>query len=302
MATETLVTLRNRIRLRLQDPNKKLWDDDDIDYFVDLGIADIQQKTQWMEDVTYTHVVAGQADYNRDTDKIESMKYQVWDRWRMENITQYELDRAKFDWRMDTSGIPKRIYQKDWSSDTLWPPPAVTGDAFNDTQEFGICTYMKDDATGAFITTDNAELGLVSDEYRNDIPEGFLTLRANYDDPNSDSFGIETGFFSPYGNLMNVFVRWPTNTINDTDVVPFPVWVHYAVEVYALSKAFQKIGDAQNPGLADAYRSVYDNIWVPFIRRIVAGRTPDHMLVWSAKKTFVPKFAPRITKRWTGYR
>lgn len=279
---ETLSEVRGYVRDHLQDPNKKIWRDADIDQHINLACVDLQEQTEFIEDTSFQAITSGTADYERDTDVIQNMRWQEFDRYRLNSVDIYEMDRKKFDWRTDQpSNVPIRVYRKDWKTDSYYPTPNVTGDSGTDNAEVGLPVRM---TTAGQDTSDTSELGLVTLQYLSDGSEGFQTLRTVIADRDSDSLGIDVFLGSPYGNVFNVFSRYPDELVNDDDPLPFPDWCHPAIEELAIAMLFEKEGDGQNFQDAKFHRDLYTNFWLPFVHRMIDRRTPDKAITWKGQR------------------
>ena len=272
---ETLKDLRDRLRTRLQDPDAEIWTDAELNQYINLGLVDLQQETQWMEDWYEQDVSASLADYPRNVDIIQNMRYQVWDTYRIDSLPIYKLDQYKPDWKQDGNAQAARVYRKDWSMDALYPPPDSDGDSFTFNQEYGVIVALQD-ASSNYISTFDQEQGTILMAYDTIKDDDWFMHRIVVADPRTDSYGVPLHIGSPYGNLISVFSRYPDVLVNDDDIVPFQVFAHYAIEEFVLSMAFLKEGEGFNVVLAKAHRRMYDDLWLPFVKRVINNRTPDH--------------------------
>lgn len=291
--SETLSTVRARIRQKLQDPNSRIWPSGDIDAALNEACVDLQQRTLWLEDYEITHVVSGTASYARSTDKVQNMTVQCFDKTRIDAISIYELDRAQPDWRTDTAQeTPSRVYQDDWDSDALWPTPNTTGDTVTFSSEYGVIVAMTD---GTSTMSASSEFGIITSAYRTDPAEDWRTKPTTFTDPGASEYGIVTSISTPAGNLESYYRRWPDSLVNDSDYLPFPDWTHWALEDKAMSLLLSQEGDGYSPQQAEGFRQSYEAIWIPFIRRILDRRTPDMGMVWKPEgpRSF---FASRLSR------
>lgn len=304
MGTETLKTVRDRIRGRLRDPNSVIWTDAQLNRYLNMAQIDLQQRLMWGEDYDTTVVTSSTASYTRvNTDRIQNMKYQVYDGTRINTISQYEIDRVKSDWRTDTATIPARLYRSDWNQDAFWPPPAYSGNpAVTFSQESGcLCRVVSDDPTDAI--TFSQETGIVIQAYSSANPvDDWYFKRQTYANVSSDSTGEVDMVVPPYKNLTNVYFRWPDTLVNDTDLLSFPDWVHWGIEEHAMMLAYEKEGDGNNPKLAQAHGAAYFEIWLPFIAKMKAQRdaTPDAATIWESQTPIKPwtNQLSKLTKWW----
>ena len=119
--------LRALVRRELLDPKERWWDDGELDGYIVDWQNTVQEECEFIWGSATTTTSLSTLTITAVATDVMRLDAVYWDGGRLAGRSKEELDMLNRNWRNQGTGSPLVVYQDDYKTFSLWPPPGTAG-------------------------------------------------------------------------------------------------------------------------------------------------------------------------------
>lgn len=240
-------------RVRLSDPNSKIWSDTQLLYYANDTIDEIAIEGEGHIKHYQLALTDSQRTYSLPADLYELRGVRI-NGLKCFGTTQHNVEELDLQY-LTATGQPEWYYLEDPQTIAFYRIPSWTDSYTAFDSEYGVVTSIDDD--GDYYSAD-AEVGVVLDIIDDSMSSKYVV---------EPIYGEVIGYNdAPYTAVISYAYR-PAYLSNDSDTPDMPTYMHYAVLYGMLAKAFAQEGHGQDPESALFYQKRFEELIKEFYRR-----------------------------------